>query len=88
MKSKMESMKVNHVWTLVEPSEGVKPIGCKIFKRKRDADKKVETYKVCLIAKGYHRYYGIDYDKSFFPMVMLKSIWIMLVIVAHLNYEI
>ena len=46
MKSEMESMKVNDVWTLVDPPEGVKPIGCKwVFKRKRGADGKVETYK-------------------------------------------
>ena len=27
MKSKIESMKVNDVWTLVDPPEGVKPLG-------------------------------------------------------------
>ena len=64
MKSEMESMKVNDVWTLVDPPEGVKPIGCKwVFKRKRDADGKVETYKAYLIAKGYRQCYGIDYDE-------------------------
>ena len=29
MKSEMESMEINSVWTLVDPPEGVKPIGCK-----------------------------------------------------------
>ena len=29
MKSKIEAMKVNHVWTLVDPPEEVKFIGCK-----------------------------------------------------------
>ena len=29
MKSEMESIKVNDVWTLVDPPEGVKPIRCK-----------------------------------------------------------
>ena len=29
IKSKMESMEINSVWTLVDPLEGVKPIGCK-----------------------------------------------------------
>ena len=29
MQSEMESMKVNEVWTLVDPPEGIKPIGCK-----------------------------------------------------------
>ena len=54
IKFKMESMKVNNVWTLVDPPEGVKLIGCKwIFKKKRGTDKKVEKYKVHLVAKGY-----------------------------------
>lgn len=30
----------------------------------------------------------IDYEESFSPVAMLKSIWILLAIVAHLNYEI
>ena len=39
MKFEMESMKVNDVWTLVDPFEGVKFIECKwVFKRKRGAD--------------------------------------------------
>ena len=71
----MESMKVNDVWTLVDPLEWVKPIGCKwVFKRKRDADEKVETYKVYLVVKSYHQCYGIDYDEIFFSVAMLKSI--------------
>ena len=75
MKSKMESMKVNDVWILVDPPEGVKPIGCKwVFKRKRGADEKVETYKAHLVAKGYRQHYGIDYDEIFSSVAMLKSI--------------
>ena len=89
MKSEMESMKVNDVWTLVDPPEGVKPIGCKwVFKRKRGADGKVETYKARLVAKGYRQCYGIDYDETFSPVAMLKFIRIMLAIAAHLDYEI
>ncbi|KAK8506909.1 hypothetical protein V6N12_009222 [Hibiscus sabdariffa] len=39
MRSEMDSMLVNQVWTLVELPEGVKPIGCKwVFKRKTDMD--------------------------------------------------
>ena len=46
MKSEMESMYQNKVWTLVDPPEGVKPIGCKwVFKKKTDMDGKVQTYK-------------------------------------------
>ena len=44
MKSEMESMKINKVWTLVDPPKEVKLVGCKwVFKRKRGTDGKVET---------------------------------------------
>ena len=89
MKSKMESMKINNVWTLVDLPEGIKPIRCKwIFKKKRSADEKVETYKFHLVVKSYHQRYGINYDEIFSPVAMLKSIRIVLVIAAHLDYEI
>ncbi|KAK8660947.1 hypothetical protein V6N13_051852 [Hibiscus sabdariffa] len=39
MRSEMDSMSGNQVWTLVEPPEGIKPIGCKwVFKKKTDMD--------------------------------------------------
>ena len=61
--------------TLVDPSKGIKYIGCKwIFKKKKGTDRKVEIYKVHLFAKDYHQHYGIDYDEIFSPVVMLKSI--------------
>ena len=74
---------------MVDPPEEIKPIGCKwIMKRKKSIDGKVETYKAHLIAKGYRQRYGIDYDETFFPVAMLKSIRIMLALVAHFDYEI
>ena len=68
-------MKVNDVWTLVDSPEGVKPIVCKwIFKKMKGEDGKMEIYKACLIVKGDHQRYGIDYDEIFYPVTMLKSI--------------
>ena len=56
MKSEMDSMYTNQVWTLVHPLEGIKLIGCKwIFKKKTDMEGNVITYKVRLMAKGYHQ---------------------------------
>ena len=37
---------------------------------------------------GYRQHYGIDYDKTFSPVAMLKFIRIMLAVAAHLDYEI
>ena len=85
----MKSMKVNDVWILVDPSEGVKPIGYKwVFKKKRDEDGKMEIYKAYMVAKDYHQYYGIDYDEIFSPVIMFKFIQIMLTIAAHMDYKI
>ncbi|PKI37382.1 hypothetical protein CRG98_042221 [Punica granatum] len=85
----MYSMSENQVWDLVDPLEGTVPIGNKwVFKRKICADGKVETYKARLVAKGYHQRQGVDYEETFSPIAMLKSIWILLANVVHYDYEV
>lgn len=89
MKSEMESMYSNGVWTLVDPPQGIKPVGCKwIYKRKKGVDGKVKTFKARLVAKGYDQEKGIDYVETFSPITMLKSIRIILSLAAHYDYEI
>ena len=89
MKSKMDSMYSNQVWTLVDALGGVTPIGCKwVYKEKIGADGQVETYKARLVAKGFRQKQGIDYDETFSPVAMLKSIRIMLTIATYHDYEI
>ncbi|KAL4283067.1 hypothetical protein GQ457_16G017470 [Hibiscus cannabinus] len=58
MRSEMDSMLENQVWTLVEPSEGIKPIGCKwVFKKKTNMDGNVQTYKGRLVVEAaFHDY--------------------------------
>ncbi|KAJ8485199.1 hypothetical protein OPV22_017684 [Ensete ventricosum] len=77
------------VQNLVDAPEGIVLIGCKcIFKNKIGVDGKVETYKARLVAKGYRQRQGVDYNKTFSPVAMLKSIRIILAIAAYYDYEI
>ena len=47
----------------------------------------VITYKVRLVAKGYHQRQKVEYDETFGSVTMLNSIKIIF-ITAHYYYEI
>jgi hypothetical protein len=89
MKSEMESMYENQVWPLVELPNDRKAVENKwIFKKKTDADGNVTIYKARLVTKGFRQIQGVDYDETFSPVAMLKSVRIMLAIAAFFDYEI
>ncbi|KAK4406272.1 Retrovirus-related Pol polyprotein from transposon TNT 1-94 [Sesamum angolense] len=89
IKSKMNSMSSNQVWTLVDRLKGVKAIGCKwVYKRKIGADGDVTTFKARLVAKGYTQRLGNDFEETFSPVAIAKSIQIMLAIVTWYDHEI
>ena len=89
MKSELDSIYSNQIWDLVKAPNDIKPVGCKwVYKRKRGIDGRVETFKARPVAKGYTQKKGIDYEETFSPVGMLKSIRILLSIAAHYDYEI
>ena len=88
MKSEMRSMYKNKVWTLIDLPKDRQAIENKwIFKRKTDTDSSITIYKAWLIAKGFRQVQGVDYDETFSPVAMLKSVRIMLAIAAFYDYE-
>ena len=69
------------MWTLVDLPDDRQAIENKwIFKKKTDTD--ITVYKARLVAKGFRLVQGVDYDETFSPVVMLKSVRIMLAIAA------
>ena len=89
MNAEMQSMYENQVWDLVNLPPHCKPVGSKwIFKLKTDMDGNLHTYKARLVAKGFTQTHGIDYDETFSPVAMIKSIRILFAIAAYYDYEI
>ncbi|KAL0445461.1 UNVERIFIED_CONTAM: hypothetical protein Slati_2268800 [Sesamum latifolium] len=84
----MDSMGSNKVWTLVDPPKGVRPVGCKwVYKYKLGADGEVTAFKAKLVAKKSQRP-GVDFEETYSPVAMAKSIQILLPIVAWYDYKI
>src|ERR1041385_8339264 len=89
MKSKIDSMYNNKVCTLVDILEDRKALENKwIFKKKTDADGNVSVYEARLVAKVFRKIQGVDYEETFSPVAMIKSIRILLAIAAYHDYEI
>jgi hypothetical protein len=51
-------------------------------------DGNVHIYKARLVAKGFRQIQGVDYEETFSPVAMLKSVRILLAIAAYYDYEI
>ncbi|KAL0451349.1 UNVERIFIED_CONTAM: Retrovirus-related Pol polyprotein from transposon TNT 1-94 [Sesamum latifolium] len=89
MKFEMDSICTIQVWTLVDPPKGVRPIGCKwVYKCKLGADGEVTAFKARLVAKGYTQRPQVDFEETYSPVAMAKSIRILLVIAAWYDYKI
>ena len=89
MKTEMGSMYENKMWTLVDLPDNRQTIENKwIFKKKTNTNGNVTVYKARLVAKGFRQVQGVDYDETFSPVAMLKSVRIMLAIAAFYDYEI
>ncbi|KAJ9539488.1 hypothetical protein OSB04_032221 [Centaurea solstitialis] len=89
MKAEMQSMYDNQVWELTDIPQHCRAVGRQwVFKKKTNMDVNVHTFKARLVAKGFTQTHGINYDETFSPVAMLKSIRILMAILAYFNYEI
>ncbi|KAJ9561646.1 hypothetical protein OSB04_006806 [Centaurea solstitialis] len=83
------SMYDNQVWELTDLPQHCRAVARKwVFKKKTDMDGNVHTFKARLVTKGFTQTHGIDYDETFSPVAMLKSIRILMAISVYFNYEI
>jgi hypothetical protein len=75
MVEEMDALDKNEAWDIVELPVGRESVGSKwLFKKKFNAQGRVEKYKARLVAKGYSQVEGIDFGENFSPIAKLTSI--------------
>ena len=85
MKEELSQFEKSKVWTLITIPKGQPAIGTKwVFRNKLDENGKVIKNKVRLVAQGYNKQEGIDYDETFAPIVRLEAIRMLL---AYATYK-
>ncbi|KAM2452367.1 hypothetical protein ACFX1W_009696 [Malus domestica] len=88
MEEELDSMTKKKVWTLVNSTSNVKPIGCKwVYKTKRDAAGRIEIYKARLVAKGFSQREGLDYNDTFSLVSSKDSMRIIMALTSHFDLE-
>jgi hypothetical protein len=89
MVEEMDALDKNEAWDIVELPAGRKSVGSKwLFKKKFNAQGKVEKYKARLVEKGYSQVEGIDFGEIFSPVAKLTSIRFLLSIAAAFDLEV
>eukprot|EP00253_Pinus_taeda_P036189 PITA_36189 len=89
MVDEMASLHKNEAWDLLELLAGRKPIGSKwVFKKKTNAEGKMEKYKARLVERGYSQVPGIDFGDIFSPVPKVTSIRLLLSVVVDFYFEV
>jgi hypothetical protein len=89
MVEELSSIKENKTCSLVDLPRGHKLISLKwVFRLKCDEHGEVVKHKASLVAKGYVKRQGIDFDEVFAPVARMESVHVILILAAHLNWSV
>jgi hypothetical protein len=89
MQDEYNSLVENRTWDLVPLSFGRKLVRCRwIYRTKSATDGQINIYKSRLVAKGFQKVHGIDYDETFSPIVNMDSIHLALAIAVAKGWEV
>ena len=89
MVEEMDALDKNEAWDIVEFPAGRKSVGRKwLFKKKFNAQGRVEKYKAQLVEKYYSQVEGIEFGEIFSLVANLTSIRFVLSIVVAFDLEV
>lgn len=88
IQEQLDQSERNQVSELVLKPKGHSIIGTKwIFHNKLDVSREFVRNKARLVTQGYNQEEGIDYDKTYAPVVRIKSINLLLVFACFKNFK-
>ena len=83
---KMGALERKKHWGLMN-FQKEKIVGCKwVFMVKYKVDENIERYKTRLVVKDLTWTYGIDYKQTFALVAKMNTIWVLLSLIANLNW--
>lgn len=84
MDEEVTTLRHKQTWELVPKPKDVQPISCKwVYKIKCRSDGSIERNNDRLVAEGFSKQYGLDYDESFSPVAKLTTIQVLLALAAN-----
>ncbi|GJW33369.1 putative ribonuclease H-like domain-containing protein [Tanacetum coccineum] len=87
MQEELLQFKLQKVWKLVDLPNGKRAIGTKwVFRNKKDEIGIVVRNKARLVAQGYTREEGIDYDEVFAPVARIEAIRLFLAYTSFMGF--
>ncbi|GJT94220.1 retrovirus-related pol polyprotein from transposon TNT 1-94 [Tanacetum coccineum] len=88
MEEKLNQFNANDVWELVPHPKSTKIIGTKrVYRNKLDENGIISRNKARLVAQGYNKQKGINYDETYAPIARLESIRILLSYAYALDFK-
>jgi hypothetical protein len=69
----MSALHCNDTWDLIPLPSSKTTVGCWVYAIKYQPDGTVDRLKARLVAKGYTRTYGVDYVKTYSPVVKIHN---------------
>ncbi|KAF8689774.1 Reverse transcriptase (RNA-dependent DNA polymerase), partial [Rhizoctonia solani] len=89
MQKEVSTLKRMGMYKHVEPPKDCKPIGNKwVLTLKQNANGEPERYKAQLVAQGFSQQPGIDFDKTFAPVICLDLICSLASLANNNNWDI